>query len=114
MKKLLISSMFLFLLAVGAYAQKAPRQATARIFESTVKDISRIVMVYETGESEIIPLQSIKILGGMDAMNQVLVENQKTINKMLNNMDAKGYDLSHITNWGENSYITFIVFTKRE
>lgn len=114
MKKLLFSSILLLLVAYSAHAQKAPRQATARIFESTIKDISRIVLVYETGESEIIPLQSIKILGGVDAMNEVLVENQKTINKMLNNMDSKGYDLSHITNWGENSYITFIVFTKRE
>lgn len=90
------------------------KQATARIFESQSKELSRIVLVYETGESEIIPLQNWKLFGSASSTNQILIENQVVINKLLNDMVEKGYEITHLTNTGDSYLYTFIVFTKQE
>lgn len=110
--KSLLAATFLFV-TLSAHAQ-TNKQATARIFESQNKNLSHIVLVYETGESEIIPLENWKLFGSASTTNEILIENQKTINKLLNEMTEKGYEISKITSTGEQFLYTFIVFTRKE
>lgn len=111
MKKLiaLISSLFLF---TGiTYAQG---QATARIFETQSAKLSRIVVVYENGESEVIDLKNWKLFGSTSSLNETLIDNQKAINKFLQTMTDKGYKLTKMTSTGESFIYTFMVFEKEE
>lgn len=43
-----------------------------------------------------------------------LIDNQKTINKLLNDMAEKGYEITEMTSSGETTLYTFIVFTRKE
>lgn len=110
--KPLLTVVFLFI-TIRINAQ-SNRQATARIFETQSKELSRIVLVYETGESEVIPLKNLKFFGSASSTNKILIENQKTINKLLNDMSEKRYEISKMTSTGEDYLYTFIVFTKKE
>tara|TARA_R110002072_G_scaffold74154_1_gene175840 strand:- start:82 stop:417 length:336 start_codon:yes stop_codon:yes gene_type:complete len=96
-------------LSVVSYSQSTAR-ATARVFEAQNKKLSRIVLVYETGESEVIPLEPFKFFG-VDTDN-VLVENQKTINKLINDMANKGYEIEHVNTTGEAFFYSLIIFKK--
>ena len=95
-------------------AQNLKKKATARIFESQSKTLSKIVVVYETGESEVIPLLNWKLLGGVKEIDEVLISNQKTINLFLNKMNEKGYNITLLSSTGESYVYTFIVFEKQE
>lgn len=105
----LIAITGLVALSLTGYSQTAKR-ATARVFEVQSKKLSRIVLVYETGESEVIPLEPFKFLG-VDT-DKMLVDNQKTINKLINDMAEKGYEVEHVTTTGESFFYSFIVFKK--
>lgn len=109
--KLIITAIFL-LVTIWVNAQST-KQASARIFESQNKNLSHIVLVYETGESEIILLENWKFLGSVSSTNESLIKNQKIINKLLNDMSEKGYEISKMTSTGEAFLYTFIVFTKK-
>ncbi len=109
----LLLTVFALLTSMVIQAQTG-KQATARIFESQSKELSRIVLVYETGESEIIPLQHWKLFGSASSTNQILIENQVVINNLLNDMAQRGYEITHLTNTGDAYLYTFIVFTRRE
>ena len=95
--------------SISAYSQSAKR-ATARVFEAQNKKLSRIVLVYETGESEVIPLEPFKFFG-VDT-DEILVKNQKTINKLINDMAGKGYEVEHVNTTGESFFYSLIVFKK--
>jgi len=111
--KSLLTVMFLFV-TVLANAQVS-KQATARIVEGHTKEYSSIVLTYETGESEIIPLEYWKQLEKVQVMNASIIENQKIINKLINDMAEKGYEISTMTGTTQAYYLNlFIVFTKRE
>lgn len=112
-KNILATIAALLLLTLYANAQTNVKQATARIFESQSAELSRIVVVYEDSTSEIIPLQNWKLFGGVASTNNILIENQKTINQFLNNMNSKGYELTKMTATGEAYLYTFIVFTRK-
>ena len=44
-----------------------------------------------------------------------MIENQKTINQVMNDMKKKGYDVTGITSNAESGYFySFIVFSKKE
>ena len=90
------------------------KHATARIFESQTKKLSHIILVYDTGESEIIPLQLWQPQRSMASKAENLIDNQKTINKLLNDMAEKGYEITEMTSSGETTLYTFIVFTRKE
>lgn len=111
MKRLLLLLAFLCFTATSQ--AQTIKQATARIFESQSKELSRIVLVYETGESEIIELENFKMLASSSSTNEVLIENQKKINKLFNDMAEKGYEISKMTTTGEVFLYTFVVFTKK-
>jgi|GEM_PF-5631163 len=110
MKNKLLLATSLLLISAGIRAQSV-QHATARIFEAQSKKLSRIVLVYETGESEVIALQAFTFLGVN--MDDVLVENQKTINKLINDMAAKGYDVEQMNTTGESFFYSFILFGKK-
>lgn len=110
--KSLLTAIFIFV-TVWANAQTS-KHATARIFESQNKNLSHIVLVYETGESEIIPLENWKKFGSIYTANEILIENQKTINRVLNEMAEKGYEIAKMTSTVELFLCTFIVFTRNE
>ena len=112
--KALVATMF-FMVTLSSHAQ-INKQATARIFESPSKELSRIVLVYETGESQIIPLRNWRQLAGSTSFtNEVRVDNQKTINQLLNDMGEKGYRVLEMSNSIDTNFIhTFIIFTKEE
>jgi hypothetical protein len=106
-KFIVVAGLCLFSLA--GYAQSAKR-ATARILEAQNAKISKIVVVYENGESEVIPLEPFNFMGvGLD---KILVENQKTINKLINDMAEKGYEVEHINSSGDTYLYSFIIFKK--
>jgi len=115
MKNPIISAIAsVFLLTGVSFAQSNSKQASARIFESQSAEMSRIVLVYENGESEIIPLKNWKFMATASSTNSILIDNQKTINQFLNDMDSKGYEISHMSTTGENYLYTFILFNKKE
>ncbi|MCK5027996.1 MAG: hypothetical protein KAR57_00075 [Bacteroidales bacterium] len=114
MKKKLLTIGLFVLIAISAQAQKINKYASARIFESQSKELSRMVLVYETGESEIIPLKNWKAFGNALSNNDILIENQKVITEHLNKMSEKGYEVKNMTSTGDPTYLfTFIVFTKK-
>jgi len=89
---------------------------TARIIEYSNKgDFSRIIVVYETGESEVIPLQPAKIQWPGDKSNEGLIANQKIINEFIHKVESSGYQLVEIAplSVGETSE-RFMVFRKKE
>jgi len=101
----------LFLSTLGtALAQS---YATARIFESQAKDLSRIMVMYEDGTTELIPLQAMKWMGGAASVNEVMSSNQKQITTLLNTMSGKGYKVdSQSTAMLDAVIYTIIVFRK--
>ncbi len=110
MKKQFVATLaLLLLLTFATYAQKGTKQATARIIESTGPSL--ISLTYEDGKSEIIPLQKLRLMGNSTT---TIVENQQLINKMLNTMSEKGYEVTQMSVSGENFLYTFIVFSKKE
>ena len=113
MQKKLITIGLLVFMAISAQAQKNV-YATARIFESQSKELTRMSIVYETGESEIIPLKNWKPFGKALSNNNILIENQKVITKHLNKMSEKGYEVKNMTSTGDPTYLfTSIIFIKR-
>ena len=115
MKKKLLTIGLFVLIVISAQAQSVNKYATARIFESQSKELSRMVLVYETGESEIIPLKNWKpSFGSALSNNDILIENQKVITQYLNKMSEKGYEVTNMTSTGDPTYLfTSIVFTKK-
>ncbi len=95
-------------------AQSTARYATTRIIEGNSDANSRIVTVFENGKSEIIPLKSWGIYQTGSAMQNNLIENQKSINKFFNDMNAKGYEIKTMTTTGEKFFITLVVFSRKE
>ena len=110
MNKLLLLIWFLMVGSM-AFAQSS-KHATARIVESQNKKLSRIVLVYETGESEIIPLSAFQFFG--NDIDNTLIDNQKTINKLINDMAEKGYQVAEMNTTGEAFFYTLILFTKQD
>lgn len=96
-----------------AFAQSGQKLATARIIEGSSVELSRMVIVYETGTSEVIPLKNIKLFSGTASAAEVLLENQTVITRVLNEMSAKGYELMQMSGGGENMFQNLFVFSKR-
>ena len=114
MKTLAQLIVFSCLLHFGqAYAQTESKTATARIIESSSGVFSRIAFVNEKGEGQTIPLQRLKMMGG-NLNDSIMMENQKTINKFINEKKAMGYEISHLSTSGENIMYTYIVFVRKE
>lgn len=95
------------------YAQGPGKTATAKIIESTSGVFSRISFVNEKGESQSIPLQKLKMMGS-NLNDSIMMENQRTITKFLNEKREMGYEISQLSTSGENLLYTFIVFTRKE
>lgn len=108
--KTLFAFLALVVFTTMAFAQSA-QHATARVFEMQNAKLSRIVLVYETGESEVIPLQGLKLFGAND---QVLIDNQKAINAMINSMAGKGYNVESMSTSGEQYLYSLILFKKEQ
>ena len=113
-RQVLTTILAILIMTIIANAQSNFKQASARIFESQSAELSRIVLVYENGESEVIPLKNWKLFESVSSTNDILIANQKTINKFLNDMDSKGYEISQMTTTGEGFLYTFIIFTRKE
>jgi hypothetical protein len=110
MKRTLLTAIIMLSASAAALAQS---YATARIFESQAKDLSRIMLMYEDGTSELIPLQAMRWMGGAASVNEVMTANQKSINTLLNTMQAKGYKVeSQSTAMLDAVIYTLIVFRK--
>ena len=98
------------LASIASFGQSA-QHATARVFEMQNAKLSRIVLVYENGESEVIPLQALKLFGAND---QVLIDNQKAVNDMINSMAEKGYNVESMSTSGDQFLYSLILFKKEE
>lgn len=103
----------ILLMVTALVSAQSAKHATARIFESGNKNHSRITLVYETGESEIIQLEPWNSFS-LEKSNEAHIQNQTTINKLINGMAEKGYEISHMTSTFEGFLYTFIVFNKRD
>jgi hypothetical protein len=103
LKALLTASLLLLI----NFSSKAQQYATARIFETGVKDFSYITIVYENGATEIIQLEKFSSFS-IKANVEKVTENQKAITILLNTMSGKGYELQHIGGTPQ-----FLVFVKR-
>ncbi len=98
------------LLSSAAHAQNS---AMARMIETQNKDYCRILLTYDTGESEVIPVENFKIFGGSEASNASLIANQKAMLKLINDMSAKGYKATSINSSAEAAILyTAVLFTK--
>lgn len=110
MKTILLSTA-LFMGTLGSAL--AQSYATARIFESQAKDLSRIMLMYEDGTTELIPLQAMRWMGGAASVNEVMSSNQKQITTLLNTMSGKGYKVDSQSSAMMDAVIyTIIVFKK--
>lgn len=112
----IFSSIFLFSF-LSCTAQSSSVLATARIIDLSIgTQETEILVVYENGESESIPLKNISLadLKNIHAvdMNALLLENQKTITSFLNDMDQKGYKIEEMEYSVNNGHFSFIVFRK--
>ena len=94
--------------SMATFGQSA-KHATARVFEMQNAKLSRIVLVYEDGQSEVIPLQALKLFGAND---QVLIDNQKAVNDMINGMAEKGYRVESMSTSGDQFLYSLILFKK--
>ena len=101
----------MFVFSLGCIAQTPKKYATARVIEGSQKEVSRITLTYETGETELIQLSALKFLQP-SSTNENLLENQKLITKMINDMVAKGYTISKMSSSGEGFINTWILFEK--
>lgn len=110
MKHLITAILLLVTALVNAQSASL---ATARISESTSTHLSRIALVYETGKTEIIQLESLHSLS-LGKSNEAHLQNQTTITKLINDMAEKGYEISHMTSTFESHLYTFIIFKKRD
>jgi hypothetical protein len=111
--RLLFCLLFLLFCLCKANAQSGQKMATARIVEGSSVELSRIVIVYETGTNEVVPLKNIKLFSGTASAAEVLLENQTVITRVLNEMSAKGYELVQMSGGGENMFQNLFVFAKR-
>lgn len=94
-------------------AQSSGKIATAKIIESGSAVLSRISFVNEKGESQTIPLQKLKMMGG-NLNDSIMVENQKIITRFINEKKELGYEIKQLTSSGENFVYTLIIFEKKE
>ena len=111
----------LMCIAIIAEAQTA-QYATARIYESSIEDLSHISVVYETGVSKTISLLPLVArdtskgvsFDGAYARN-ALISNQRRITEFLNDMSKEGYQIQEMKNTQESGYSAiFIVFAKMD
>lgn len=113
----LVLGAFLFLNFFSCTAQSSSALATARIIDLSIGfQKTEILVVYENGESESIPLKNIapsdlKNIHEID-LNALLLENQKTITNFLNKMDQKGYRIEEMDYSVNNGHFSFIIFRK--
>lgn len=113
MKKKISTIILVSLLSVFMVGANEPGKiAIARIYEGQSVDFSRIVLVFENGETEITPLKNLPYLGSLKVSNERFVENQITINKMFNDMALKGYEIDKLSVSGESFLYTFVVFKR--
>jgi hypothetical protein len=94
-------------------AQSSGKIATAKIVESGSAVLSRISFVNEKGESQTIPLQKLKMMGG-NLNDSIMVENQKIITRFINEKKELGYEIKQLTSSGENFVYTLIIFEKKD
>jgi len=83
---------------------------TARIFESQA--FSQIMVVYETGETEMIALNRIKAWGDGSGGRNTMMDNQKIISWFINEMLKKGYTVHQMSTTQATAVYTFIIFKK--
>lgn len=100
----------LCLCAAHLASAQTSKFATARILEGWNKDLSQIVVVYETGENEIITLE--KNGSGLHFSIDAMIKNQLIINNFLSSMKEKGYAVVNLSSVGDATFYTLIVFTK--
>jgi len=121
MKKFIL--VIALLMSTNGFSQTTIKIATARINELSSsrggdKSINRVInVVYENGEIQTIALKSNTFKNGnYPAKDDSFVSNQKLITDFLNQMRAKGYQVSHLST-AYNSYdglITTLIFEKKE
>lgn len=101
-KALLISTFLL-----SSLLTNAQKYASAYIMEGGTNRLSKIIVVYETGDKEIIPL-SVKNIGKKD-FEEKCISNLKTITNFFSTMESKGYTTQEMTVEG---VIKFVLFRK--
>lgn len=111
MKQILrLFSLLFVLILTSEYALPA-QVATARIMESDDAKASRILMVFEDGTSETIPLAPFRGFEGNAPASKAMTENQQTISAFLNKRLEEGYLISdidtEINGWRMYSFIVF-------
>jgi len=86
---------FILLFFGTLISTKAQSFASARIIEYL--DASRIIVVYETGESKVIQMEYANETSAPKKNNERLISNQRIINKFLSEMKDSGYTLLDVS-----------------
>lgn len=89
--------------------------ATVRVMESSLKKLSFMQIAYENGESENLPLEDWSFMSTGSATAATMSRNQAATNKMLSDMEKKGYALLTTSMSTTDAYLmTLFVFRKRD
>ena len=114
MKKLtktILLTLFL-ILSIQSFSQAESKKinfASASIVESSMQDLCEIVLLREGKEADVIPLVALK--KGVERFREGKISNQKTILKMLSDMNTEGYEVISITSdedvLSQKKYILF-------
>ncbi len=113
LKKTLLTLVVFGFFVLSASAQVSSKFATARIIEAPAIRTSAILVVYETGENETIPLNKLESFVKEEKAYTAMIENQKIINQFLGKMAAKGYEIKNMTTTGDSFQYTFLIFEKK-
>jgi len=83
-----------------------------RIIESF--GYSKIVVVYETGESKSVVLAPFNLTAKPDKTEAAMVKNQKTINRLIDEMTASGYEVVDVSTAANGGFFErFVIFEKK-
>lgn len=91
MKRTILSLTFLSLFFFTSEAQNF---AIAQVIYGTNDNTTRIVLTYDTGEFEVIPLKRYEPLINPDKWDTVVSESSKSKLDILNRMKSEGYELT--------------------
>lgn len=103
---------FLLVFATHLSAQEL---TLVRYVESTMRKVSFIEVVHDTGETETLELEG---WGGMTTTPGSLAEamrrNQRTLMDLMVRLRSKGLHLTHMSSTGETMMSTLLIFERRE
>ena len=111
MRTTFMTLVLVVLASISSYGQDI---ATARIFETNRPDWAKILVNYDDGTKEIIPLKSTDGLKKYEDYLQVYQDNQVEIAKLIKKMEDGGLELVSTSLDQQLGFQAYMVFRRKE